>query len=187
MERKTITEVNPASWVPSNRVGLIPWIYKTFNRIRYGDDDPAAVVECVGTPENEDCEIAPKAKTQRFFPHQRIVRDIVQLDSPYRGLLLFHSLGTGKSATSIASAEVFTARHKKIHILVPAALEQNYRDEIRKYANIGKGFRGNWVEVMIDPSSEEDKEAYNLKSYSSCKCGLFQIRFWKSLGSLCSR
>jgi len=162
MERKTITEVNPASWVPSNRVGLIPWIYKTFNRIRYGDDDPAAVVECVGTPENEDCEIAPKAKTQRFFPHQRIVRDIVQLDSPYRGLLLFHSLGTGKSATSIASAEVFTARHKKIHILVPAALEQNYRDEIRKYANIGKGFRGNWVEVMIDPSSEEDKEAYKI-------------------------
>ncbi len=160
MERKQITEVNPPAWVPSNRVGLLPWTYKTFNRTKYGEDDPAAVVECVGTPENQECEIAPKR--QRFFPHQRIVRDIVQLDSPYRGLLLFHSLGTGKSATSIASAEGFTARHRKIHIMVPAALEANYREEIKKYAGVGKGFRGSWVEVKIDPASEEDRDAYKV-------------------------
>lgn len=160
MEKKQITEVNPSKWVPSNRTGLIPWIYKTFNRTKYGEEDPAAVVECVGKPENEDCEIEPKNKTQRFFPHQRIVRDIIQLDSPYRGLLLFHSLGTGKSATSIASAEGFTARHRKVHIMVPAALEANYRDEIKRYAGVGRGFRGNWVEVKIDPMAEDDKEAY---------------------------
>ena len=160
MERKKITEVNPSAWVPSNRIGLLPWAYKTFNRTRYGEQDPAAVAKCVGKPENEDCEAAPKR--QRFFPHQRIVRDIIQLDSPYRGLLLFHSLGTGKSATSIASAEVFAARHRRIHILVPAALEANYRDEIKKYANVGRSFRGSWAEVMIDPSSEEDKDAYKM-------------------------
>ena len=160
MERKKTTEVNPSAWVPSNRIGLLPWAYKTFNRTRYGEEDPAAVAECVGKPENENCEVAPKR--QRFFPHQRIVRDIIQLDSPYRGLLLFHSLGTGKSATSIASAEVFAARHRRIHILVPAALEANYRDEIKKYANVGRSFRGSWAEVMIDPSSEEDKDAYKM-------------------------
>lgn len=162
MSQKQLTDVNPASWTPSNRVGLLPWVYRTFNRTKYGEEDPAVVADCVGTPENEQCEAAPKSQSRRFFPHQRIVRDIIQLDSPYRGLLLFHSLGTGKSATSIAAAEGFTARHRRVHVLVPAALEQNYREEIGRYANVGRGFRGKWVEVRVDPTSEDDKEAYKV-------------------------
>ncbi|QIG60046.1 hypothetical protein [Dishui Lake large algae virus 1] len=162
MSHKQVTDVNPVSWTPSNRVGLLPWVYKTFNRSKYGEEDPAAIADCVGTPDNEQCEAAPKSQSQRFFPHQRIVRDIIQLDSPYRGLLLFHSLGTGKSATSIAAAEGFTARHRKVHVLVPASLEQNYRDEIRRYANVGRGFRGKWIEVRIDPTIDEDKDAYKV-------------------------
>lgn len=165
MEKKLITEVNPPAWVPANRTGLLPWMYRTFNLTRYGEEDPAAVAavaECVGTPENEDCQAVPKSKRQRFFPHQRIVRDVLQLDSPYRGLLLFHSLGTGKTATSIAAAEGFTARHRKVNVLTPASLEQNYRAEILRYANVGRGFRGNWVEVKVDPTSDDDKDAYRM-------------------------
>jgi len=158
---KKYTEVNPTSWVPSNRVGLLPWVYKTFQLEHYNGKEPVAKVECTGPPENQICEVVPK-DTVSFFPHQRVVRDLIQLESPYRGLLLFHSLGTGKSATSIAAAEGFTRRHKMIHILVPAALEQNYREEIKKYAEIGKGLYNKWTEVRIDPTSEDDKQAYNM-------------------------
>lgn len=157
MSNKKIVEVQPPSWIPSNRVGFLPWVSKTFARTKYGEKDPAAKIDCVGPPENEECEAVPKSK-QRFFPHQKITRDMIQYDSPYRGLLLFHELGTGKSATSIAAAEIFTARHRKVHILVPASLQQNYREEIRKYAGIGKGFRGTWTEVKIDPTSTDGKE-----------------------------
>lgn len=162
MSKKQLAETTPSSWVPTNRIGLMPWIYKTFNRTRYGDTDPAAVAECVGEPDTEDCQAVPKSKKNRFFPHQGIVRDMIQYESPYRGLLLFHGLGTGKTATSIAAAEGFTARHRKIHVLVPASLQQNYREEIRRYANVGKGFRRTWIEVKIDPSNEKDKDAYKV-------------------------
>lgn len=158
MSQKQITEVNPTSWVSSNRVGFLPWVYKTFSRTKYGEEDPAATVECVGEQGTEQCEAVPKSKNQRFFPHQRIVRDLIQIDSPYRGILLFHSLGTGKTATSIASAEGFTAKHRKVHVMVPASLQQNYREEIRRYANVGKGFKGTWVQVRIDPSSQNETE-----------------------------
>lgn len=159
MSKDKHTEVNPASWVPSNRVGLLPWVYRTFNLSHYAEKEPPAKVECVGAPENEDCQVVPKSTTS-FFPHQRVVRDLIQLDSPYRGLLLFHSLGTGKSATSIAAAEGFTHHHRTVHILVPAALEQNYREEIKKYAQVGRGLYKKWTEVRLDTTKEADKEAY---------------------------
>ena len=41
----------------------------------------------------------------KLFPHQRFVKDYMQFDSPYRGVLLYHELGSGKSGASIAAAE----------------------------------------------------------------------------------
>jgi hypothetical protein len=157
---KKHTDVHPSAWVPPNRVGLLPWVYRSFNLTNYGEQDPAAAPSCVGPPENESCEAAPKGPRQRFFPHQRVVRDLIQLESPYRGLLLFHSLGTGKSATSIAAAEGFVGRYKRVHVLVPAALEQNYREEIKRYAHVGKGVHKTWVEVSLN--METDKDAYKV-------------------------
>ena len=40
-----------------------------------------------------------------LLTHQNIVRDYVNLYTPYRGLLLYHGLGSGKTCSSIAIAE----------------------------------------------------------------------------------
>ena len=40
-----------------------------------------------------------------LLPHQKIAREYLNLYTPYRGLLLYFSLGSGKSCTSIAIAE----------------------------------------------------------------------------------
>ena len=37
--------------------------------------------------------------------HQQIVRDYMNIYSPYRGLLLYHGLGAGKTCASIGIAE----------------------------------------------------------------------------------
>ena len=37
--------------------------------------------------------------------HQKIVRDYMNIYTPYRGLLLYHGLGSGKTCSSIAIAE----------------------------------------------------------------------------------
>ena len=46
------------------------------------------------------CAMLREAKTGKFalLPHQKIVRDYLNVYTPYRGLLLYHGLGSGKRA-----------------------------------------------------------------------------------------
>ena len=41
------------------------------------------------------------------FNHQLLVKDYLNITSPYRGLILFHGLGSGKTCTSIGVIEGF--------------------------------------------------------------------------------
>uniref|UniRef100_A0A6C0IL01 Helicase ATP-binding domain-containing protein n=1 Tax=viral metagenome TaxID=1070528 RepID=A0A6C0IL01_9ZZZZ len=67
----------------------------------------------------------------KLLIHQRIVRDYLNLYSPYRGLLLYHGLGSGKTCSSIAIAEGMKSS-KKVIIMTPASLKRNYIEEIKK-------------------------------------------------------
>ena len=63
--------------------------------------------------------------------HQKVVRDYLDIVTPYRGLLVYHNLGTGKSCTSIAVTEGMK-NNKRIVIMVPASLKRNYEFELQK-------------------------------------------------------
>jgi len=63
--------------------------------------------------------------------HQRIVREYLNLYTPYRGLLLFHGLGSGKTCTSIAIAEA-AKTHKRVFVMTPASLKMNFFSELKK-------------------------------------------------------
>jgi len=67
--------------------------------------------------------------------HQKIVRDYLNLFTPYRGLLLYHGLGAGKTCTSIGIAEGMKSA-KEIIIMTPASLATNYFTEIKKCADL---------------------------------------------------
>ena len=66
-----------------------------------------------------------------LMTHQQIVRDYLSLYSPYRGLLLYHGLGSGKTCSSIAIAEGLK-NNKPIIVMTPASLQVNYREELKK-------------------------------------------------------
>lgn len=51
------------------------------------------------------CKDQGKKSKFELLVHQKIVRDYLNLYTPYRGLLLYHGLGSGKTCTSIAIAE----------------------------------------------------------------------------------
>jgi hypothetical protein len=68
---------------------------------------------------------------RELLPHQKVVRDYLMIETPYRGLLLYHGLGSGKTCSSIAVAESLLS-DKKVFVMLPASLEQNYRGELRK-------------------------------------------------------
>ena len=63
--------------------------------------------------------------------HQEIVRDYLNLYTPYRGLLLYHGLGSGKTCTSIAISEGMKSS-KQVFILTPASLKMNFFSEMKK-------------------------------------------------------
>jgi hypothetical protein len=74
---------------------------------------------------------ASESNNFSLLTHQKIVRDYINIYTPYRGLLLYHGLGSGKTCSSIAIAEGIK-NDKKILIMTPASLRDNYVEELKK-------------------------------------------------------
>ena len=55
----------------------------------------------------------------------------INLYTPYRGLLLYHGLGSGKTCSSIAIAEGIK-NDLKVLVMTPASLKNNYYEELKK-------------------------------------------------------
>jgi hypothetical protein len=86
--------------------------------------------------ENISCDTIGKTSSNfSLLTHQKIVRDYINLYTPYRGLLLYHGLGSGKTCTSIAIAEGMKVS-KRIIIMTPASLQANYREELKKCGDL---------------------------------------------------
>ena len=66
-----------------------------------------------------------------LMEHQKIIKDYISKYTPYRGILLFHGLGSGKTCSSIAIAEGLK-QDKKVMVLTPASLRTNYVEELKK-------------------------------------------------------
>jgi hypothetical protein len=78
-------------------------------------------------------DISCKSMTEELtlLPHQKLVQTYMNIDTPYRGLLLYHGLGSGKTCSSIAITENLKA-FKNIVVMSPASLETNYVQELKK-------------------------------------------------------
>lgn len=77
------------------------------------------------------CDRQGSATDIELLIHQRIVREYLNVYTPYRGLLLYHGLGSGKTCTSIAIAEA-AKTHKRVFIMTPASLKMNFFSELKK-------------------------------------------------------
>jgi hypothetical protein len=88
-----------------------------------------------------------------IMTHQKIVRDYMNLYTPYRGLLLYHALGSGKTATSIAIAEGMKSA-KSIMVLTPASLKMNFFSEIKRYGDLLYRKNQYWEFISIEGKPE---------------------------------
>ncbi len=93
-----------------------------------------------------------------LFEHQRIVRDYMQMKAPYRGILLYHGLGSGKTLSSIAISEIFV-NEKDIVVMLPATLENNFKEEIYKFGNEAYAKQRYWYKSGGIWKSSDKKEA----------------------------
>lgn len=87
-------------------------------------------------------------------PFQVYVSNLMSEFTPYSGILLFHGLGSGKTASSISIRNGYPNR--KACILLPASLETNYRREIKKFGNpyLNEDNCWKWVGIPASMSNE---------------------------------
>lgn len=111
--------VDPPHWVMPNRARFVTWIDKEFKH-NHNKQIPCGQSSCL-----------TRKEAINLFPHQQFIKDYMQFNSPYRGLMLYHGIGVGKSCTSIAAAEMLL-NHMDVVVMVPASLRDNYIGEIKK-------------------------------------------------------
>lgn len=87
--------------------------------------------ELMKPDDNVSCDFRKEGSKFELLTHQNIVRDYLNLYSPYRGLLIYHGLGSGKTCTSIAIAEGMKS-DRPVYVLTPASLSMNYMSELKK-------------------------------------------------------
>lgn len=61
---------------------------------------------------------------------QKFLAKYINPKTPYKGVLVFHQIGSGKTCTSIRIAEAWK-QYRKVIVVVPASLIGNYRNELR--------------------------------------------------------
>ena len=91
--------------------------------------------ELAENAENISCKSSSKSKNFDLLTHQKIVRDYLNIYTPYRGLILYHGLGSGKTCSSIALAEGMKS-HKRVFVMTPASLKMNFFSEIKKCGDV---------------------------------------------------
>ena len=122
---KSKTQIAEPVYIPSNRRAFKQFIIQAYRRYKL----PAVP----NIPDPEACnKLAAASKSDiKSFAYQEFVRDYVQKPSPYRGVLVYHGLGSGKTCTSIISFEaLYQAGQKPVFIMTPASLSPNYKDDI---------------------------------------------------------
>jgi len=110
--------VEPVDWTLQNKKFFPGWINKTFVKYQMKSSSH-------NSSKNTQHSFKP-------FPYQKFLRDYMQNSSPYRGVLLYHGLGSGKTCSSILIAENLKDM-KNVIIMLPAALKNNFINEGLKF------------------------------------------------------
>jgi hypothetical protein len=125
----------PPAYVPENRRS-----FANFIKMNYDD--------FMLKPVGESIPVAPGDK----YPYQKFIREYIRQASPYRGVLVYHGLGSGKTCTAIAASEaLFATANKKIIVMTPFSLRKNFLKEVSFC-----GFRHFRLDNYWTPLDKED-------------------------------
>ena len=137
--------IKVSSYYMNNREIFINFINSLFEPYRQ---------ELQSNKENISCDdIGNTGSDFSLLTHQKIVRDYMNLYTPYRGLLLYHGLGSGKTCTSIAIAEGMKDS-KRVIIMTPASLRANYIEELKKCGDLLYKRNQFWEWISTDTNPE---------------------------------
>lgn len=143
-KRDPPVNIKVGSYIMNNREVFVNFINSLFEPYKR---------ELEETKESISCNNLGKSSGDfSLLTHQKIVRDYLNLYTPYRGLLLNHGLGSGKTCSSIAIAEGMKDS-KNVIVMTPASLRANYIGELKKCGDLlyKKSQFWEWISVQDKP------------------------------------
>jgi len=123
-KNRPLPQIQASNFYMNNHAKFIQYINALFRSYRDELTSGEGDISC------ESLYGGDETTSVSLLTHQKIVRDYLNIYSPYRGLLLFHGLGSGKTCSSIAIAEGLKT-FKKIIVMTPASLRMNYMEEMK--------------------------------------------------------
>jgi hypothetical protein len=116
----------PPTFIPPTRKGFGRFLQQTY--LSTFTLPPILKVDKDGCKKLMGTGASAKVET---FLYQEFVREYLRSASPYRGLLVYHGLGSGKTCSAIATAEaLYGSSGKKIIIMTPGSLRGNFQSQI---------------------------------------------------------
>lgn len=91
-----------------------------------------------------------------YMYHQKLVRKFMGPETPYRGLLLYHGLGSGKTCSSVLISEANRSLRKTV-VFLPNSLEANFKIEIQKCSDydVLQKPSNDWYKIELNSSNKK--------------------------------
>lgn len=126
--------IETSSWALDNRRNFLEFVTKTFNPLVKENLNSRGKTHIY----NENKNTVEKVN---LFKHQQFISDFIQDKSPYRGVLLFYGLGSGKTLSSINIAE---GMDRKVYIFLPKSIKNNFKDDMTIKGNTLYHTQNHW-------------------------------------------
>lgn len=115
--------------IPQEEKYYIPESSRDFRRFINTTFSTFTLPPRLGETDWEAC--SKRADTVDMYNYQKFVREYMRQATPYRGVLVYHGLGSGKTCTSIAASEaLYGSTNKRIIVMTPIALKKNFITEL---------------------------------------------------------
>jgi hypothetical protein len=96
---------------------------------------------------------------------QQFLAEFINPKTPYMGILVYHRIGSGKTCTAIRIGEKWK-KHKRIIVVVPASLKNNFRNELRSLCADDNYLKDNERKEIskLNPTDERYKEIIEISN-----------------------
>jgi len=114
-------------YTPQTRKSFYNFIKENYSAFRLPHAELGKAVDknaCLALEQKEGTQVDT-------FLYQEFVREYIRNVGPYRGILVYHGLGSGKTCSAIAAAEaLYGTSNKRIIVMTPFSLRPNFMSEI---------------------------------------------------------
>jgi ribA/ribD-fused uncharacterized protein len=148
-----IIEPAPDTFFPISRRGFGSFLINQYGPIfPKGNQKLLDVAKCAAKGEEGKKEV-------KIYHYQAFIREYLRFETPYRGLLVYHGLGSGKTCSAIAAAEaLFGTRGSRVIVMTPFSLRDNFISEISFCGFKHFRLQNHWVALSLNEGSEFDPE-----------------------------